>query len=57
MLIFLIDAARSDVIQNSNTMGYVTSNFIGQLHLQVRVNFAFYHVGNCVNMLIWSDTH
>ena len=31
---------------------YVTSNFIGQLHLQVRVNFAFYHVGNCVNMLI-----
>jgi len=29
---------------DSNAIGYVTSNFIGQLHLQVRVNFTFYHV-------------
>jgi hypothetical protein len=30
----------------SNAIGYVTSNFIGQLKLQVKVNFMFYHVGN-----------
>ena len=35
---------------NSNTIGYVTSNFIGQLYLHVRVNFMFYHVGNCQNI-------
>ena len=26
----------------SNAIGYVTSNFIGQLHLQVRVDFTFF---------------
>jgi len=36
---------------DSNAMGYVTSNFIGELHLQVRVNFTFYHVWNCVRIL------
>ena len=36
---------KSDMLNlNSNAIGYVTSNFIGQLHLQVRVNFTFYHV-------------
>ena len=40
-----------------NAMGYVTNNFIGQLHWQVRVNFTLYHVWNCVRILIWSDAH
>jgi hypothetical protein len=26
---------------NSNAISYVTSNFIGQLHLQVRINLRF----------------
>jgi uncharacterized protein (DUF1919 family) len=30
--------------RDSNAMGYATSNFIGHLHWQVRVNFTFYHV-------------
>ena len=30
----------------SNAIGYVTSNFISQLHLRVRVNFTLYLVGN-----------
>ena len=38
------------ILSNSNAIGYVTSNFIGQLLLQVRVNFTFYHVGNCVRI-------
>jgi len=32
-------------------IGYVTSKFIGHLHLLVRVNCKFYHVGNCVRIL------
>ena len=35
---------------------YITSNFVGQLHLQVIVNVSLYHVWNCVRILIWSDT-
>jgi uncharacterized membrane protein YciS (DUF1049 family) len=34
------------VVSNSNAIGYVTNNFIGQLHLHVRVNFTFYLVRN-----------
>ena len=34
--------------KHSNAIGYETSNFIGQLHLQVLVNLTFYFVGNCV---------
>jgi len=30
----------------SNAFRYVTSKFIGQLPLRVRVNFTFYLVGN-----------
>ena len=41
----------------SYAIGYVTSNFISQLHLQVRVNSMFYQVWKCVRILIWSDTH
>jgi hypothetical protein len=38
------------ILSNSNAIGYVTSNFIGQLLLHVRVNFTFYHVGKlCQN--------
>jgi hypothetical protein len=31
---------------NYNAIRYVTGNFIGQLHLRVRVNFTFYLVGH-----------
>jgi len=42
-----------ETIWYSNAIDYATSNFIGQLPLQVRVNFTFYHVGNCsVRILI-----
>jgi sugar phosphate permease len=33
------------------------SNFIGQLHLRVRVNFTLYLVGNCVRIFICNETH
>jgi hypothetical protein len=44
------------MFSNSNAIGYVTSNFIGQLHLQVRVNSMFYQwwkLGQ-TNVMAWS---
>jgi hypothetical protein len=38
----------AQIVKHSNAIGYVTSNFIGQLHLHVLVNFTFYFVENCV---------
>jgi hypothetical protein len=34
------------ILSNSNEIGYVTSNFVRQLHLLVKINFTFYLVGN-----------
>jgi hypothetical protein len=42
--------------KKSNAIGYVTSNFIGQLHLHVRVNFTFYLVGT-VSEYCFEVTH
>jgi len=52
-----IKRGNQGIIVYSNAIGYATSNFIGQLHLQVKVNLTFNHVGNCVRILIWSDKH
>ena len=40
-----------------NAIGNVTSNFLGQLHLQVRVNFTFYHVWNFSSWYFWLWLH
>ena len=37
-------------ISNANVIGFITSNFIDLVFLQVRLNFTFYHVGNCVRI-------
>ena len=42
--------------KKSDAIGYVTSNFIGQLHLHVRVNFTFYLVGT-VSEYCFEVTH
>ena len=49
----------NDIIKktHSNAIAYVTNYFIGQLNLQVRVNFMLYHIWNWIRILIWSDTH
>jgi hypothetical protein len=37
-------------ISNANVIGFITSNFIDLVFLQVRLNFTFYHVENCVRI-------
>jgi hypothetical protein len=41
--VLILNIKNKIVIFNSNAIGYVTSNFLGQLHLQVKINFTFYH--------------